>query len=63
MHGAYYTLIFKTVYTQKRTEGWSVGPLAKIMLKIIYFTFQSVADFMHKVGQAFIFSVSQFSVW
>lgn len=25
MHGAYYSLIFKTVYTQKKTEGWCCG--------------------------------------
>lgn len=40
-----------------------VGPLARIILKIIYSTLHSVVDFMHKLRQATYFSVSQFSVW
>lgn len=36
--------------TEQKDGG--VGPLARIMLKIISFTFHSVADFMHKLGQA-----------
>lgn len=56
------TLSFLKLFILKREQkDGVVGPLARIMLKIINFTLHSVADFMHKLGQATYFSVPQFS--
>lgn len=57
-------LTFLKLFILKREQkDGVVGPLARIMLKIIYFTLHFVADLMHKLGQVTYFSVSQFSVW
>lgn len=58
------TVSFLKLFILKREQkDGVVGLLARIMLKIISFTLLSVVDFMHKLGQATYFSVSQFPVW
>lgn len=42
------------IFKREKKDG-DVGPLARIILKIIYFTLHSVADFMHTLGQAAYF--------
>lgn len=55
MHGAYYTLILRLFMLKREKKDGIVGPLARIILKIIYYILHSVADFMHKLGQATYF--------